>query len=177
MKNDYGFEDVAQEHLGLMIDPKTELEKMVCYEAYAAFASSEVLEEKLKKRNVEAFYRNRDAACIYSVPHGAEWGACRSRRTENYGEQLGGKIVQLEKEIYELAGEEFNINSPKQLGWSFLNICPSQMERRRKQDIRRQQTYWISWHRIILIVAKILEYRQLAKLEIDLCRWACRVYS
>ncbi len=27
LKNDYGFEDVAQEHLGLMIDPKTELEK------------------------------------------------------------------------------------------------------------------------------------------------------
>ena len=49
LKNDYGFEDVAQEHLGLMIDPKTELEKMVCYEAYAAFASSAVLEEKLKK--------------------------------------------------------------------------------------------------------------------------------
>ena len=117
MKNDYGFEDVAQEHLGLMIDPKTELEKVVCYEAYAAFASSESFGRKAEKRgNVEAFYRNRDAACIYSVPHGAEWGACRSRRTENYGEQLGGKIVQLEKEIYELAGEEFNINSPKQLG-------------------------------------------------------------
>ena len=49
LKIDYGFEDVAQEHLGLMIDPKTELEKMVCYEAYAAFASSAVLEEKLKK--------------------------------------------------------------------------------------------------------------------------------
>ena len=34
----------------MMIDPKTELEKMVCYEAYAAFASSEVLEEKLKNQ-------------------------------------------------------------------------------------------------------------------------------
>ena len=38
-----------------MIDPKTELEKMVCYEAYAAFASSAVLEEKLKKRKCGSF--------------------------------------------------------------------------------------------------------------------------
>ena len=33
-----------------------------------------------------------------------------------YGDQLGTRIVELESEIYELAGEEFNINSPKQLG-------------------------------------------------------------
>ena len=33
-----------------------------------------------------------------------------------YGSQLGGKIKELEKEIYEDAGETFNINSPKQLG-------------------------------------------------------------
>ncbi|MFR8857156.1 MAG: DNA polymerase [Dorea formicigenerans] len=31
-------------------------------------------------------------------------------------DQLGGQISKLEKEIYEMAGEEFNINSPKQLG-------------------------------------------------------------
>ena len=46
-----------------------------------------------------------------------------------------------------------------------MNICPFQMERRRKQDIRRQQTYWISWHRIIQSWQKFLEYRQLAKLK------------
>ena len=35
---------------------------------------------------------------------------------KRYGEELGARIVELEKEIYEMAGEEFNINSPKQLG-------------------------------------------------------------
>ncbi len=33
-----------------------------------------------------------------------------------YSEELGERIVILEKEVYELAGEEFNLNSPKQLG-------------------------------------------------------------
>ena len=34
----------------------------------------------------------------------------------NYSEELEGRLDTLEKEIYQLAGEEFNINSPKQLG-------------------------------------------------------------
>jgi DNA polymerase-1 len=35
---------------------------------------------------------------------------------EEYSEELNGRLVTLEKQIYELAGEEFNINSPRQLG-------------------------------------------------------------
>lgn len=33
-----------------------------------------------------------------------------------YGDKLAVRIAELEKQIYEEAGEEFNINSPKQLG-------------------------------------------------------------
>ena len=33
-----------------------------------------------------------------------------------YGDRLSVSITELEKKIYEQAGEEFNINSPKQLG-------------------------------------------------------------
>ena len=32
------------------------------------------------------------------------------------GDKLAVRIAELEKQIYEEAGEEFNINSPKQLG-------------------------------------------------------------
>ena len=117
LKNDYGFEDVAQEHLGLMIDPKTELEKMVCYEAYAAFASSEVLEEKLKKEEMWKLFTEIEMPLVFTLFHMEQNGVrVEAEELKSYGEQLGGKIVQLEKEIYELAGEEFNINSPKQLG-------------------------------------------------------------
>ena len=35
---------------------------------------------------------------------------------EVMGEQLTTKLHMLEQEIYQLAGSEFNINSPKQLG-------------------------------------------------------------
>ena len=40
----------------------------------------------------------------------------KAEELREYGEKLGTQIARLEQEIYELAGETFNINSPKQLG-------------------------------------------------------------
>ena len=37
-------------------------------------------------------------------------------KLKEYGDKLAVSITELEKKIYEAAGEEFNINSPKQLG-------------------------------------------------------------
>ena len=47
LKSDYDYEDVAREHLGLMIDEKLDDAAKSCYEAYTAYASVPVLEKKL----------------------------------------------------------------------------------------------------------------------------------
>ena len=39
---------------------------------------------------------------------------------EDIGDKLQGEIEKVQKEIYELADEEFNVNSPKQLGKIFI---------------------------------------------------------
>ena len=63
------FPQRSQMHLGLMIDPKTELEKMVCYEAYAAFASSAVLEEKLKKEKMWKLFTEIEMPLVFTLFH------------------------------------------------------------------------------------------------------------
>lgn len=68
---------------------------------------------------------------------------------KEYGQDLGVQIERLEAEIFELAGETFNINSPKQLGVVLLNTWSSLMERRRRQDIPQRQIFWKSWRRTI----------------------------
>ena len=166
LKNDYGFEDVAQEHLGLMIDPKTELEKMVCYEAYAAFASSEVLEEKLKKEEMWKLFTEIEMPLVFTLFHMEQNGVrVEAEELKNYGEQLGGKIVQLEKEIYELAGEEFNINSPKQLGVVLFEHLSLPNGKKTKTGYSTAADVLDKLAPDYPIVAKILEYRQLAKLK------------
>ena len=42
--------------------------------------------------------------------------AIDAKALEEYGGRLMGRLVELEQKIYDEAGEEFNINSPKQLG-------------------------------------------------------------
>ena len=166
LKNDYGFEDVAQEHLGLMIDPKTELEKMVCYEAYAAFASSAVLEEKLKKEEMWKLFTEIEMPLVFTLFHMEQNGVrVEAEELKNYGEQLGGKIVQLEKEIYELAGEEFNINSPKQLGVVLFEHLSLPNGKKTKTGYSTAADVLDKLAPDYPIVAKILEYRQLAKLK------------
>ena len=58
---------------------------------------------------------------------------------KRYGEELGARIVELEKEIYEMAGEEFNINSPKQLGVILLKNWKCLMQRRQRPGILQQR--------------------------------------
>ena len=166
LKNDYGFEDVAQEHLGLMIDPKTELEKMVCYEAYAAFASSEVLEEKLKKEEMWKLFTEIEMPLVFTLFHMEQNGVrVEAEELKSYGEQLGGKIVQLEKEIYELAGEEFNINSPKQLGVVLFENMKIPGGKKTKTGYSTAADVLEKLAPDYPIIAKILEYRQYTKLK------------
>ena len=66
-----------------------------------------------------------------------------------YSSQLGGRISELEKEIYEMAGESFNINSPKQLGVILFESFYFREVKRRKVVIPLRQVCWTSLHRII----------------------------
>lgn len=74
------------------------------------------------------------------------------------------KIESLTEEIYQLAGEEFNISSPKQLGevlFEHLSLpSPKKNERGYKTDVK-VLTKLIGTHPII---SKILEYRNATKL-------------
>lgn len=149
-----------------MIDPKTELEKMVCYEAYAAFASSAVLEEKLKKEEMWKLFTEIEMPLVFTLFHMEQNGVrVEAEELKNYGEQLGGKIVQLEKEIYELAGEEFNINSPKQLGVVLFEHLSLPNGKKTKTGYSTAADVLDKLAPDYPIVAKILEYRQLAKLK------------
>ena len=74
-------------------------------------------------------------------------------------------IVQYEQEIYDLAGEEFNINSPKQLGVVLF-------EKLQLPVIKKTKTGYSTGAEILEklydkhpIISKILSYRQVSKLQ------------
>ena len=76
-------------------------------------------------------------------------------------------IDSLTKEIYELAGEEFNINSPKQLGILLFEKLglPVEMTKKTKTGYSTAVDVLERLAPISPLVTKILEYRQIAKLQ------------
>ena len=52
----------------------------------------------------------------YKLPWGSDENDPRCRKLQQQTEQVAEKIAALAKEIHSLAGREFNISSPKQLG-------------------------------------------------------------
>ncbi len=82
-----------------------------------------------------------------------------------YGMQLLERIAQLEREIYEEAGEPFNINSPKQLGVILFEKLHMPYGKKTKTGYSTAADVLDKLAPKYPLVAKILEYRQLAKLK------------
>lgn len=76
-------------------------------------------------------------------------------------------IDQLTKEIYELAGQEFNINSPKQLGTVLFEDMglPLEYTKKTKTGYSTAVDVLERLAPIAPVVSKILEYRQITKLQ------------
>ena len=83
----------------------------------------------------------------------------------DYSKVLGTKISVLEKEIYEAAGEEFNINSPKQLGVILFEKLGMPNGKKTKSGYSTAADVLEKLAPDYPVVSKILEYRQLAKLK------------
>ncbi|MBP2622065.1 DNA polymerase I [Streptococcus panodentis] len=78
-----------------------------------------------------------------------------------------GVLAQLTQEIYDLAGEEFNINSPKQLGSILFEKLglPLELTKKTKTGYSTAVDVLERLAPIAPIVEKILEYRQIAKIQ------------
>lgn len=85
-------------------------------------------------------------------------------RLRQIGEELSRKLEALTEEIYKLAGTEFNINSPKQLGEILFEKMGLPTQKKTKTGYSTSADVLEKLAPYSEIVQKILEYRQLAKL-------------
>ncbi len=183
LKSDYAIEDVAQEHLGLMMAgygecfgrknmreaAESDLEKFIaygCYGAYTAYAAQSVLQRKLEESGMSRLFREIEMPLSY-VLYDMEKEGIRAEAQElkRYGEALEGRIAELEQSIHEKAGEDFNINSPKQLGEILFGKLGLPGGKKTKTGYSTAADVLEKLAPEYPIVGEILEYRGLAKLK------------
>lgn len=166
LKNNYTWEDVAREHLGLMIDEKIDQDMKACYESYVNYASVEVLRQKLRDTKMDTLFRDIEMPLVFTLFDMEQNGIrVEADALKQYGDQLAGKIAELEKEIYKEAGETFNINSPKQLGVVLFENMKLPGGRKTKTGYSTAADVLEKLAPEHPVVAKILEYRQYTKLK------------
>ena len=122
------------------------------------------LDKKLKEEEVYDLYSNIEFPLI-KVLAKMEIEGIRvdAKILEDMKKEISTKIEEVEKDIYALAGEEFNIASPKQLGEILF-------DKLKLPYAKKNKTGYVTDANVLgrltnyEIVAKILEYRMLTKL-------------
>lgn len=166
LKSDYTYEDVAREQLDLIIEEKCEKEEKVCYEAYTAYKSSGILLSKLREAQMDRLFENIEMPLVFTL-YDMEQNGVRAdgEALKIYSSQLGARIEELEKEIYEAAGEVFNINSPKQLGVILFEKLKIPGGKKTKTGYSTAASVLEKLEPDYPVIHKILEYRQYTKLK------------
>lgn len=179
----YDFDDLGRDYLGVaftswkdFLGKETILQKkekdfdrfveFVCMNAYVADQVWKLLYDKLKESNMESLFRDVEMPLVYILYEMEQRGIrVNKQELKDYGEKLGIRIESLEKEIYALAGEQFNINSPKQLGVILFEKLELPFAKKTKTGYSTSADILEKLKGEYEIVDKILEYRQLAKLK------------
>ena len=156
------------------IECKTEEDKKVSEaekELHALYVSSiakikNITLEKLKEVNSLELFYNIDMPTV-EVLSDMQWNGMHVDQKElvKFGEELSGKIEILTKEIYDLAGEEFNINSTKQLGVILFEKMKLPVIKKTKSGYSTDVDVLEKLKKEDPVIEKILEYRQLMKLN------------
>lgn len=140
--------------------------RYACYCALTSFLAYKPLERKLKQMRSYELFAEIEMPLVFTLYRMEREGiAVKREALREYGEKLGERIDVLQKEIYEMAGEEFNINSPKQLGVILFEKLRMPYGKKTKTGYSTSAEVLEKLRFESPIVEMILEYRQLTKLK------------
>lgn len=183
LKDSYQYEEIARDCLGITLPGRNESLGKISYQealenqqekalACIGYLSQipmlafPVLVERLREKQMDRLYYEIEMPTIFAL-YDMQYRGIRVEREalKEYGEQLVGRILELEQSIYELAGEKFNINSPKQLGVILFEKLELPFAKKTKTGYSTSVDILEKLVPDYPIAEQILEYRHLTKLK------------
>lgn len=183
LKNDYAPEDIAGEYLGLTIPDRTqvcgkasyadtyalksrEFMEYACFQAYVCLMAAPLLLEKLEAQGMRSLLYEIEMPLTRVLHDMERYGVLvKPDELKAYGEALTGRIAELEQAVYEQAGCEFNINSPKQLGEVLFEKMGIKGGKKTKTGYSTAADVLEKLAPDYPVVSDILEYRGYTKLK------------
>ncbi|MDB5084872.1 MAG: polymerase, partial [Bacilli bacterium] len=123
------------------------------------------LTEELKDAELLSLYEQLELPVTFVLAEMESTGVRVEAQTlRELGQEFSASLAILEQEIYQLAGMEFNINSPKQMGEVLFEKLGLPADKKTKTGYSTSADVLERLAGFSPIVQKILEYRQLGKL-------------
>ncbi len=163
----YDAPSLLSNNFGVVVDEKTASAKeSAIYESVAAFHCYEMEIEKLKNSDQLELYETLERPLINVLYDIEKTGILVDKDLlKSYGKELESHIKVLEKEVYKAAGEEFNINSPKQLGEVLFEKLKLKGAKKTKTGYSTNAEVLEKLKDEHPIINKVLEYRTYTKLN------------
>lgn len=183
LKDSYNYDDIARDYLNETVPSKVDLfgktspgkameediDKFKTYligETLIPLLAKEPLMANLKQQGMDQLYTTIELPLVFVLKDMEDYGIRANKEALHvYGENLVQRIDTLTAEIYERAGEEFNINSPKQLGVILFEKLSMPYGKKTKTGYSTSAEVLEKLVDEDPIIRAILEYRQLTKLK------------
>ena len=167
LKESYRSEDIARDYLSLLLpSAKEDAVAAEAYAAYVAFAARKPLREKVSEQGMEKLYSEIERPLVFMLAEMEENGvAVDAEKLKAFSDELEGEIHRIEDEIFAETGEEFNLNSPKQLGEILFDKMKLPYGKKTKSGYSTAADILEKLAPEYPVVKKILRYRMLTKLN------------
>ena len=167
LKESYRSEDIARDYLSLLLpSAKEDAVAAEAYEAYVAFAARKPLREKVSEQGMEKLYSEIERPLVFMLAEMEENGvAVDAEKLKAFSDELESEIHRIEDEIFAETGEQFNLNSPKQLGEILFDKMKLPYGKKTKSGYSTAADILEKLAPEYPVVKKILRYRMLTKLN------------
>lgn len=163
-------EENGRKQISMFDDEAPDMSKNVINEALLIRPLYEKTLEKLRMASQEKLYFDVELPLVTVLADMQTEGMLVDReRLSEFGAMLGARIDELTAAIYEMAGEEFNINSPKQLGEVLFEKLALEPKKKTKNGYSTGAEVLEVLRGKHPIIDAVLEYRQAAKLKSTYC--------
>lgn len=179
----YEYDNLANDFLGMAVNSKTEILgkstfkeaafinvdgmcRIGCLTSYICLEAWKKVVKELENESMKDLFFDIEMPLLFVLYNMEKEGVRVDKKSlERYGTMLGERIYVIEQEIYREAGEEFNINSPKQLGVILFEKMNMPYGKKTKSGYSTAADVLGKLAPDYPFVEKILEYRQLVKLK------------
>lgn len=162
----YSYENLCKKYLGAEMPASENDDENLAIGAAVCASVVDKLDVALEKDGSTSVYKDIDLPLVGVLAKMERIGVeIDVERLHELGEQAAGQLSELARQIYDISGEEFNIDSPKQLGHILFEVLGIEPLKKTTRGYSTDASVMRELSKTHDIANMVLSYRELSKIK------------